>query len=105
MVLIRVVVADPGADGPARSRADAVARALRDAGMEVVRIRDTSPAALARAALQEDADAVHPTGADESTVRELTSALAADAADDVLVTDPASPPPEVAAAIAAHAAR
>jgi methylmalonyl-CoA mutase cobalamin-binding domain/chain len=102
--LIRVVVADPGADGPDRTRADAVARALRDAGMEVVRTRDTSPAGLARAAVQEDADAVHPAGADPAALRELTARLAAEEAGDVLVSDPATPPTEIAAAIRAHLA-
>ena len=100
MALIRVVVADPGVDGPDRTRADAVARALRDAGMEVVRIRDVSPAALARAVVQEDADAVHPAGADPAAVRELIARLSAEAAD-VLVSDPARPPDQVAATIRA----
>jgi len=102
MVLIRVVVADPGVDGPARSRADAVARALRDAGMEVVRTHDTSPAALARAVVQEDADAVHPAGADAAAVRELTARLAAEKAENVLVSDPENAPADVAAAIRTH---
>lgn len=104
MALIRVVVADPGTDGPHRSRADAVARALRDAGMEVVRIRDTSPAALARAVVQEDADAVHPAGADPAARRELTARLAAEEAENVLVSDPETPPAEIAAAIRTHLA-
>ena len=102
MALIRVVVADPGVDGPDRSRADAVARALRDAGMEVVRTHDTSPAALARAVVQEDADAVHPAGADPSAIRELAARLAAEAAGNVLVSDPATAPADVAAAIETH---
>ena len=103
MALIRVVVADPGADGPDRTRADAVARALRDAGMEVVRIRDTSPAALTRAVVQEDADAVHPSGADPAALRELTARLAAEASN-ALVSDPQTPPAEVAATIRRHLA-
>jgi methylmalonyl-CoA mutase C-terminal domain/subunit len=55
---IRVLVAKPGLDGHDRG-AKIVARALRDAGMEVVYtgIRQT-PEMIAETALQEDADAV-----------------------------------------------
>ena len=55
---IRVLVAKPGLDGHDRG-AKVVARALRDAGMEVVYtgIRQ-SPEMIAEAALQEDVDAV-----------------------------------------------
>ena len=55
---IRVLVAKPGLDGHDRG-AKVVARALRDAGMEVVYtgIRQT-PEMIAETALQEDADAV-----------------------------------------------
>ena len=55
---IRVVIAKPGLDGHDRG-AKVVARALRDAGMEVVYtgLRQTS-AMIVRAAVQEDADAV-----------------------------------------------
>ncbi len=55
---IRVLVAKPGLDGHDRG-AKVVARALRDAGMEVVYtgIRQT-PEMIAEAALQEDVDVV-----------------------------------------------
>ncbi|RPI27350.1 MAG: cobalamin B12-binding domain-containing protein [Chloroflexota bacterium] len=55
---IRVLVAKPGLDGHDRG-AKVVARALRDAGMEVVYtgLRQT-PEMIAEAALQEDVDAV-----------------------------------------------
>jgi methylmalonyl-CoA mutase C-terminal domain/subunit len=55
---IRVLVAKPGLDGHDRG-AKVVARALRDAGMEVIYtgIRQT-PDMIAEAALQEDVDAV-----------------------------------------------
>ena len=55
---IRVVIAKPGLDGHDRG-AKVVARALRDAGMEVIYtgIRQT-PEMIAEAALQEDADVV-----------------------------------------------
>ena len=55
---IRVLVAKPGLDGHDRG-AKVVARALRDAGFEVIYtgIRQT-PAMIAEAALQEDVDVV-----------------------------------------------
>lgn len=55
---IRVLVAKPGLDGHDRG-AKVVARALRDAGMEVIYtgLRQT-PEMIASAALQEDVDAV-----------------------------------------------
>lgn len=55
---IRVIVAKPGLDGHDRG-AKVVARALRDAGMEVIYtgLRQT-PEMIAETALQEDADAI-----------------------------------------------
>jgi methylmalonyl-CoA mutase C-terminal domain/subunit len=55
---IRVLIAKPGLDGHDRG-AKVVARALRDAGMEVIYtgIRQT-PEMIAEAALQEDVDAI-----------------------------------------------
>ena len=55
---IRVIVAKPGLDGHDRG-AKVVARALRDAGMEVIYtgLRQT-PEMIAEAALQEDVDVV-----------------------------------------------
>jgi len=55
---LRVLIAKPGLDGHDRG-AKVVARALRDAGMEVVYtgLRQT-PEMIAEAALQEDVDAV-----------------------------------------------
>lgn len=55
---IRVIIAKPGLDGHDRG-AKVVARALRDAGMEVIYtgLRQT-PEMIAEAALQEDADVV-----------------------------------------------
>ena len=55
---IRVLVAKPGLDGHDRG-AKVVARALRDAGMEVIYtgIRQT-PAMIVQAALQEDVDVI-----------------------------------------------
>jgi methylmalonyl-CoA mutase C-terminal domain/subunit len=55
---IRVVIAKPGLDGDDRG-AKVIARALRDAGMEVIYtgLRQT-PEQVVAAALQEDADAI-----------------------------------------------
>ncbi|MBI2835500.1 MAG: cobalamin B12-binding domain-containing protein [Acidobacteria bacterium] len=55
---IRVVIAKPGLDGHDRG-AKVIARALRDAGMEVIYtgLRQT-PEQIVGAALQEDADAI-----------------------------------------------
>src|SRR5882757_5520338 len=55
---LRVVIAKPGLDGHDRG-AEVIARALRDAGMEVIYtgLRQT-PEMIASAALQEDVDAV-----------------------------------------------
>ncbi len=55
---IRVLIAKPGLDGHDRG-AKVIARALRDAGMEVIYtgLRQT-PAMVAEAALQEDVDVV-----------------------------------------------
>lgn len=55
---VRVIVAKPGLDGHDRG-AKVVARALRDAGMEVVYTGlHQTPEQIAEAAIQEDADAV-----------------------------------------------
>jgi methylmalonyl-CoA mutase C-terminal domain/subunit len=55
---IRIVIAKPGLDGHDRG-AKVIARALRDAGMEVIYtgLRQT-PEQIVAAALQEDADAI-----------------------------------------------
>jgi methylmalonyl-CoA mutase C-terminal domain/subunit len=55
---IRVLIAKPGLDGHDRG-AKVIARALRDAGMEVIYtgLRQT-PEQIIRAALQEDVDAI-----------------------------------------------
>ena len=55
---VRIVIAKPGLDGHDRG-AKVIARALRDAGMEVIYtgLRQT-PEQIVSAALQEDADAI-----------------------------------------------
>ena len=58
MAAVRVVIAKPGLDGHDRG-AKVIARALRDAGMEVIYtgLRQT-PEQIVAAALQEDADVI-----------------------------------------------
>jgi len=85
---IRVLVAKPGLDGHDRG-AKVVARALRDAGMEVIYtgLRQT-PEMIVEAALQEDVDVVGLSvlsGAHLTWVPKVTALLKARGADDVLV--------------------
>jgi len=84
----RVLIAKPGLDGHDRG-AKVVARALRDAGFEVIYtgIRQR-PAEIAAAALQEDVQVVGLSilsGAHLSLTRKTVEALGAAGADDVLV--------------------
>jgi methylmalonyl-CoA mutase, C-terminal domain len=84
----RVVVAKPGLDGHDRG-AKLVARALRDAGFEVVYTGlQQTPAMIARVAVDEDADAVGLSllsGAHGTLVPRVIGALADEGRDDVLV--------------------
>ncbi len=85
---IRVLVAKPGLDGHDRG-AKVVARALRDAGMEVVYtgIRQT-PEMIAEAALQEDVDVVGLSilsGAHRALCPRIVELLKSAGMDDVLV--------------------
>ena len=85
---IRVLVAKPGLDGHDRG-AKVVARALRDAGMEVVYtgLRQT-PEMIVEAALQEDVDVVGLSilsGAHLVLVPRITKLLKEHGLDDVLV--------------------
>src|SRR5437773_2469421 len=85
---IRVLVAKPGLDGHDRG-AKVVARALRDAGMEVIYtgIRQT-PDMIAEAALQEDVDVVGLSilsGAHMVLVPKVLAALEARGVEDVLI--------------------
>ena len=85
---IRVLIAKPGLDGHDRG-AKVVARALRDAGMEVVYtgIRQT-PDMIAEAALQEDVDAIGLSilsGAHMDLFPRVVEALKARGVDDVLL--------------------
>ena len=85
---IRVLIAKPGLDGHDRG-AKVVARALRDAGMEVIYtgLRQT-PEMIAEAALQEDVDAVGLSilsGAHMTLVPRVVELLKQKGLDDVLV--------------------
>lgn len=85
---IRVLVAKPGLDGHDRG-AKVVARALRDAGFEVIYtgIRQT-PAMIAEAALQEDVDVVGLSilsGAHMTLCPKVVDLLRAQGQDDVTV--------------------
>ena len=85
---IRVLVAKPGLDGHDRG-AKIVARALRDAGMEVIYtgLRQT-PEQIARAAVEEDVDAIGISilsGAHNTIVPRICELLRAEGMDDALV--------------------
>jgi methylmalonyl-CoA mutase C-terminal domain/subunit len=85
---IRVLVAKPGLDGHDRG-AKVIARALRDAGMEVIYtgLRQT-PEMIAAAALQEDVDAVGISilsGAHNTLCPRIVDLLRENGMDDTLV--------------------
>ena len=85
---IRVLIAKPGLDGHDRG-AKVIARALRDAGMEVVYtgIRQT-PEMIVEAALQEDVDVVGLSilsGAHMALFPRIMDLLRQNGLDDVLV--------------------
>ena len=85
---IRVVIAKPGLDGHDRG-AKVIARALRDAGMEVIYtgLRQT-PEQIVDAALQEDADVIGLSilsGAHNHVCPRLSDLIKKNHLDDVLV--------------------
>jgi len=86
---IRVVVAKPGLDGHDRG-AKIIARALRDAGMEVIYTGlHQTPEQIVATVVQEDADAVGLSilsGAHMTLVPRVLELLREQGADDVLVT-------------------
>ena len=85
---IRILVAKPGLDGHDRG-AKVVARALRDAGFEVVYTGlHQTPDMIAVAAVQEDVDAVGlsvMSGAHNTLFPAVMDALAAHGANDIIV--------------------
>jgi methylmalonyl-CoA mutase, C-terminal domain len=85
---IRVLVAKPGLDGHDRG-AKVIARALRDAGMEVIYtgLRQT-PEMIVNAAIQEDVDCVGLSilsGAHNAIVPRVTAMLREQGAGDILI--------------------
>jgi len=86
---IRVVVAKPGLDGHDRG-AKIIARALRDAGMEVIYTGlHQTPEQIVETVIQEDADAVGLSilsGAHMTLVPRILELLNEQGVDDVVVT-------------------
>ena len=86
---LRILVAKPGLDGHDRG-AKIIARALRDAGMEVIYTGlHQTPEQIAETVIQEDADAVGLSilsGAHMTLVPRVVELLHSQGADDVVVT-------------------
>jgi methylmalonyl-CoA mutase, C-terminal domain len=86
---IRVVVAKPGLDGHDRG-AKIIARALRDAGMEVIYTGlHQTPEQIVETVIQEDADAVGLSilsGAHMTLVPKVVELLREQGIDDVIIT-------------------
>jgi methylmalonyl-CoA mutase, C-terminal domain len=86
---IRVVVAKPGLDGHDRG-AKIIARAMRDAGMEVIYTGlHQTPEQIVETVIQEDADAVGLSilsGAHMTLVPRVVELLREQGIDDVLIT-------------------
>ena len=99
---LRVVVAKPGLDGHDRG-AKIIARALRDAGMEVIYTGlHQTPEQIVETVIQEDADAVGLSilsGAHMTLVPRVVELLRQQDAEDVLVTVGGTIPPEDAASL------
>jgi methylmalonyl-CoA mutase C-terminal domain/subunit len=87
--MLRVVVAKPGLDGHDRG-AKIIARALRDAGMEVIYTGlHQTPQQIVETVIQEDADAVGLSilsGAHMTLVPRIVELLREQGIDDVIVT-------------------
>ena len=85
---IRVVIAKPGLDGHDRG-AKIIARALRDAGMEVIYTGlHQTPEQIVEATIQEDADAIGVSilsGAHMTLLPRIIDLLKENEADDVLL--------------------
>ena len=94
---IRVVIAKPGLAGHDRG-AKIIARALRDAGMEVIYTGlHQTPEQIVETAIQEDADAVGVSilsGAHMTLVPRIVDGLRANGAEDVLIVVGGTIPPD-----------
>ena len=92
-----MVIAKPGLDGHDRG-AKIIARALRDAGMEVIYTGlHQTPEQIVETAIQEDADAVGVSilsGAHMTLVPRIVDGLNENGADDVLVVVGGTVPPD-----------
>ncbi len=92
-----MVIAKPGLDGHDRG-AKIIARALRDAGMEVIYTGlHQTPEQIVETAIQEDADAVGVSilsGAHMTLVPRIVDGLRANGAEDVLVVVGGTVPPD-----------
>ena len=101
---IRVVIAKPGLDGHDRG-AKVVARALRDAGMEVIYTGlHQTPEQVVATAIQEDADAIGLSvlsGAHNYLFKRVLELLKEQGADDVAVFGGGIIPPEDVAGLKA----
>jgi methylmalonyl-CoA mutase C-terminal domain/subunit len=101
---MRVVIAKPGLDGHDRG-AKVIARALRDAGFEVIYTGlHQTPEQIVETAIQEDADAVGISilsGAHMTLVPRILDGLREHGADDVLVVVGGTIPTEDAEALRA----
>ena len=101
---VRVVVAKPGLDGHDRG-AKIVARALRDAGIEVIYTRlHQTPEQVVATAVQEDADAIGLSvlsGAHNYLFKRVIELLKEKGADDVVVFGGGIIPPEDVAGLKA----
>ncbi len=101
---MRVVIAKPGLDGHDRG-AKVIARALRDAGFEVIYTGlHQTPEQIVETAIQEDADAVGISilsGAHMTLVPRILEGLRENGAEDVLVVVGGTIPKDDAAALEA----
>ena len=101
--MLRIVVAKPGLDGHDRG-AKVVARALRDAGHEVVYTGlHQTPEQIVETAIQEDADMIGLSvlsGAHMTLFRKLVELLAEREASDIVVFGGGIVPPEDLAPLA-----
>lgn len=102
---IRVLVAKPGLDGHDRG-AKIIARALRDAGMEVIYtgLRQT-PEMIVSTAIQEDVDCIGLSilsGAHNGLVARITALLRTQQAEDILLVLGGTIPEQDAAGLKAN---
>lgn len=105
---IRVLVAKPGLDGHDRG-AKVIARAMRDAGMEVIYtgLRQT-PEAISEAAVQEDVDVVALSllsGAHMTLMPKVVELLKSKGGDDIVVLGGGVIPPDDAAVLKTQGVR